>query len=47
LQLTAGKVKIATISTVELQVPDTEGFIHADQSKDRAQELHAVEKIRE
>lgn len=47
LQLTAGKIKIATISTVELQVPDTEGFIHADQSKDRAQELHAVEKIRE
>jgi len=47
LQLTAGEAKIATISTVELKVPDTEGFIAVDQSKDRTQELHTVEKIRQ
>ena len=47
LQMNTGSARIATLSTVELQVPTTNGFVQADQSKDRSQELHAVEKIRQ
>ncbi len=46
LHLLTGKAQIATIAAVELKVPTTDGFKQADQSKDRSQELHAVEKSR-
>ena len=46
LHLLTGKARIATISAVELKIPTSDGFKQADQSKDRSQELHAVEKIR-
>ncbi|MFZ6690352.1 acetolactate decarboxylase [Undibacterium sp. SXout20W] len=46
LQLLTGHAQIATISAVELKVPTSDSFMNADQSKDRSQELHAVEKSR-
>ena len=46
LHLLTGHAQVATISAVEIKLPTTDSFMHADQSKDRSQELHAVEKSR-
>jgi len=43
LTLMTGTVQVETISRMNLQLPTTEGFAHADQSKDRSQETKLVE----
>lgn len=44
--LKTADAKIQTLTKVNLELPDTEGFAISDQTKDRAQELHSVETIR-
>ena len=39
-----GVVKITIATRVDLELPGTEDFANSDQTKDRAAELHLVEK---
>ncbi|WP_181373309.1 acetolactate decarboxylase [Massilia glaciei] len=46
MSLLKGVVQVASVSHLELKIPTSAGFAEADQSVDRAAELHAVESVR-
>jgi acetolactate decarboxylase len=43
-KLVRGEIKISPSQQVTMDLPDTEDFANSDQTKDRSQELHLVEK---
>jgi acetolactate decarboxylase len=43
LTLTAGSAQVESIARMNLELPTSEGFAHADQTKDRSQETRLVE----